>query len=981
MFVCIRRSRYLHCSTNRTKKSSEDRFQCTRTTGQRTARERTTGFAGVIVENNGLLEAQLAVGRVDIHGAVNFSRLDRQAYLPRGRGYRKQPDKYFVQHPDFDGQFDSGSTAVAAGAFAVGDEHWQYGFGSQSTHGTALGVASANHTYDARYNPAHLSGLQRLVLRRNGFLSLSTLGMTPGWARTVPMLLPSCAWKLVLNVETAITGVLNVRAIAPPTANRHPGQQQQQPRTASAESYAITANAVALSVQWRKGAEEIRGAKQLVLEFNLTNANLYSFQFACNDATPLDRRGTSTADPALKIDDESFGVHFHTPYEVGASGVTLFDTVGQLTEVGQGSLKTDDGTLEKRITCGGGYGWSVSARACPPPQWEPRWAMNLSTVTESAANISGFYDAEKASQWGVITMDWQDGAALWQDALPGHTGEEVLAEQCKRIKAHGTGTRCMVYRQNELAVQWQESSRAAMTQANVDAGWFLKFKTRALCESAADCDDAAYHNKNGGGPLIPCKKPATLSEPNCAYCCNFTKHNSTGVYNEPLGGPWQGHGPYNTTRFGHNALGDAQLFWDFRNPDVQEWVAEKVLINATSSEYVDGLFVDDPAGYGQEHPAIQSVVQLTPVEVAALQLGTQEAWLKTLGTLLPRKKYIMQAYSNVAFPSGATPVACASWMRQQCAVLANESTSIFVVGHDVNMSVAAFLVARGPFSLITMSKAVIEGRNWSDPEYRSYRLDTGAPTGGCVEAPTSVFSRSWTKGRAAVDCATGTATLDFGLLPRGESTISPAGALKTDDAEAPVGYVVVGIDRQLGPACLNSNQRFDGGYMYDAGTTEQLETAVYSKQPTASNDTEMPEIHLWFSAGLYGWTMSGTVYNSGYWSSCLVHCTLGCVPTLGPDRVQNWSTYAVRNDVASIHKLRSLPNVTVTAIVPAPPPPQHQCSVRPETGGCNVCAECCTSWYVTVEQAECDGVRGRYIYMCVISCEEFWYHITHITTS
>eukprot|EP01047_Picozoa_sp_COSAG01_P079844 COSAG01_NODE_15300_length_1352_cov_11.038308_1_plen_390_part_10 len=322
---------------------------------------------------------------------------------------------------------------------------------------------------------------------------------------------------------------------------------------------------------------------------------------------------------------------------------------------------------EKRITpCGRNYGWwSVSAPpACPPPQWEPRWAMNLSTITESAANISGFYDVEKASQWGVITIDWQDAAALWQDVLPaGHTGEEVLAEQCKRIKALGTGTRCMVYRQNELAVQWQESSRAAMTQVNADAGWFLKFKTRALCQSAANCDDAAYHNKNGGGALVPCKKHATLSEPNCAYCCNFTRDNSTGVYNEPLGGPWRGNGPYNVTRFGNNALGDAQLFWDFRHKDVQDWVAKKILAAATNSEYVDGIFVDDPAGYGQEHPAVQSMVQLTPVEVEQLQLGTQKAWLKALRLLLPMKKYIVQAYSNVAFPSGPSTAVCAGWMR------------------------------------------------------------------------------------------------------------------------------------------------------------------------------------------------------------------------------------------------------------------------------------------------------------------------------
>jgi hypothetical protein len=436
---------------------------------------------------------------------------------------------------------------------------------------------------------------------------------------------------------------------------------------------------------------------------------------------------------------------------------------------------------EKRITCGGSYGWSVSAPACPPPQWEPRWEMNLSTVTESAANTSGFYDTEKASQWGVITMDWQDGAALWQDALPGHTGEAVLVEQCRRIKARSTGTRCMVYRQNELAVQWQESSRSAMTQTHADKNWFLTFKNRSLCESAAACNVAAYHNMNGGGPLTPCKKPATLSEPNCAYCCNFTQSNGTGVYNEPLGGPWRGHGPYNVTRFGNNSLGDAQLFWDFRNKDVQAFVAEKVLAAAATSEYVDGIFVDDPSGYGQEHPAVQSMVQLTPAEVAELQLGTQQAWLKALHMLLPKKKYIIQAYSNVAFPSGSTTAVCSQWMRKQCAVPANESTSTFVVGHDVNMSVAAFLVARGPYSLITMNKAVIEGRNWSDPEYRSYRLDTGVPTGGCIEGPTSVFSRSWSGGHATVDCAAGNAALDFALLPRTDLTEPSVAPMKSDD--------------------------------------------------------------------------------------------------------------------------------------------------------------------------------------------------------
>lgn len=45
----------------------------------------------------------------------------------------------------------------------------------------------------------------------------------------------------------------------------------------------------------------------------------------------------------------------------------------------------------------------------------------------------------------------------------------------------------MVYRNNELALQWQESSRPATTEANVEAGWFLRFKTQALCDVRDTC--------------------------------------------------------------------------------------------------------------------------------------------------------------------------------------------------------------------------------------------------------------------------------------------------------------------------------------------------------------------------------------------------------------------------------------------------------------------------------------------------------------
>ena len=82
---------------------------------------------------------------------------------------------------------------------------------------------------------------------------------------------------------------------------------------------------------------------------------------------------------------------------------------------------------------------------------------------------------------------------------------------------------------------------------------------------------------------------------------------------------------------------------------------------------VDGTFTDDPGGYVQEHPAVQSAVQLTDGEIADLQLtdgeiadlqlGTQRAWTKTLRLLTKAGKYIPQVYRTTPpFEFNATAV-------------------------------------------------------------------------------------------------------------------------------------------------------------------------------------------------------------------------------------------------------------------------------------------------------------------------------------
>ena len=80
-----------------------------------------------------------------------------------------------------------------------------------------------------------------------------------------------------------------------------------------------------------------------------------------------------------------------------------------------------------------------------------------STFTQSLESAhQAWYSTSAAAAWGLVTFDWANSRQVWQNVHP-HNNEELLTEQCRKIKALGTGTRCMVYRQNELSVQVRAS--------------------------------------------------------------------------------------------------------------------------------------------------------------------------------------------------------------------------------------------------------------------------------------------------------------------------------------------------------------------------------------------------------------------------------------------------------------------------------------------------------------------------------------------
>ena len=103
---------------------------------------------------------------------------------------------------------------------------------------------------------------------------------------------------------------------------------------------------------------------------------------------------------------------------------------------------------------------------------------------------------------------------------------------------------------------------------------------------------------------------------------------------------------------------------------------------------------------------------------------------------------------------------CASFMQYRCAhpeAVYNSSWTMSMNDDAVDQSIAAFLVARGPWSWI--------GYGWLGPVTPSqsprFKLDVGEPTGNCTQPSTNVFTRSWSKGSATIDCNSFTATLAF----------------------------------------------------------------------------------------------------------------------------------------------------------------------------------------------------------------------------
>jgi len=358
---------------------------------------------------------------------------------------------------------------------------------------------------------------------------------------------------------------------------------------------------------------------------------------------------------------------------------------------------------------------ALNGLPCAPPRWAPTWNLTQSTVIEPG-HTAGYFDP--GHTFGLVSLDWSVARGTWFSGNTSNTTcEAAHRENCRLLKAAGKVTRCFGYHNTELALEWLESQRAIMRDPR-NKDLFLQ-----------------YQPGNPSG--IP---PGTvLSLP--------------------------------------NTYGD-QLFWNHTNTRAQLVFIQALLAVVTADDSLDGSFTDDVDGLPAEHPTVPAALGMTADDVAALRFATQSMGSALIAALTLNGRYTWQAFGSHDTSSphaaattrrgrayvGITPATCASFMRTFCAaeyqarpMLMHMSVATPVVA---NATLAAFLITRPPYGYL--------GFAWesNDANFTSlFYLSVGEPTALCVEAPTGVFSRAWTRGTPSLDCNTWEASLPFAALP------------------------------------------------------------------------------------------------------------------------------------------------------------------------------------------------------------------------
>jgi hypothetical protein len=261
--------------------------------------------------------------------------------------------------------------------------------------------------------------------------------------------------------------------------------------------------------------------------------------------------------------------------------------------------------------CGGGSVWLLRDPPPPPvlsnwtPTWAPNWNLTESTVIQPS-HPNGYLSLNHT--FGLVSLDFGTASSIWfANGANASNATATSIEGCRRLKASGRASRCFVYMNLELALQWEEGQRSVMYD--------------------------------------PARKDHFLLLPNGT------------IYNDP-----------DLASSTTPAFGD-QFFWNHSNPAASECFI-KIAMAIVQDPAVDGLFTDDVAGVPQEHASAVKNLGLSGTALAVLQAATADTHARLVTRLITAGKFNWQAFPNEAkddqTAGGISKRNCVKFMRTHC---------------------------------------------------------------------------------------------------------------------------------------------------------------------------------------------------------------------------------------------------------------------------------------------------------------------------
>jgi hypothetical protein len=374
----------------------------------------------------------------------------------------------------------------------------------------------------------------------------------------------------------------------------------------------------------------------------------------------------------------------------------------------------------------------------PPPRWGPNWNLTQATVVQPGGG-----EANKANQtagpghywtpaaghtWGLVQIDssiaaCRTGAHADPDFGHPHHGnttqcEAASRENCRRLKATGKATRCMIYHNFELALEWLESQRAAMYDPT-KRDLFLQWPNGTLYSRGSYPDGIGmmlywnYSNPAAGDYVV------------ASILASVNGSDVDGTFTDDSGGGFPEHG------YVAQDLQDAMNLTQFYHDSNQTYV--RLVEALTDAGKTNWQSLSHGRGSGSMTRSLGGM-SFRNTTCAAYMRG-----MCAQAKALPKRPLLFQGPCGESEKNGAV----------HCHQSPNHA----------NQSVAAFLIVRPALAWI--------GDGWESDDVTwnaAYLLQPGTPVGDCKEGPLAVFTREWSNGVARLDCNVWSAELPFPSL-------------------------------------------------------------------------------------------------------------------------------------------------------------------------------------------------------------------------